>query len=45
MDIKDGLVEIDPGDIDQLASSPGRFSSESSNDPSYGFGRVVYFYD
>ncbi|CAK9198095.1 unnamed protein product [Sphagnum troendelagicum] len=32
MDIKEGLVEIDPGDIDQLASSPVRFSSESSND-------------
>ncbi|CAM6039827.1 unnamed protein product, partial [Sphagnum compactum] len=31
MDIKEGLVEIDPGDIDQLASSPVRFSSESSN--------------
>jgi hypothetical protein len=32
MDIKEGLVEIDPGDIDQLASTPVRFSSESSND-------------
>jgi hypothetical protein len=32
MDIKEGLVEIDPGDIDQLASSQVRFSSESSND-------------
>jgi len=32
MDIKEGLVEIDPGDIDQPASSPVRFSSESSND-------------
>jgi hypothetical protein len=32
MDIKEGLVEIDPGDIDQLASSPVRFSSQSSND-------------
>jgi len=32
MDIKEGLVEIDPRDIDQLASSPVRFSSESSND-------------
>jgi hypothetical protein len=32
MDIKEGLVEIDPGDIDQLASSPVRFPSESSND-------------
>jgi len=32
MDIKEGFVEIDPGDIDQLASSPVRFSSESSND-------------
>jgi len=32
MDIKGGLVEIDPGDIDQLASSQARFSSESSND-------------
>ncbi len=32
MDIKEGLVEIDPGDIDQLASCPVRFSSESSND-------------
>jgi hypothetical protein len=32
MDIKEGLVEIDPGDIDQLASSPVRFSSESGND-------------
>jgi hypothetical protein len=32
MDMKEGLVEIDPGDIDQLASSPVRFSSESSND-------------
>jgi hypothetical protein len=32
MDIKEGLVDIDPGDIDQLASSQVRFSSESSND-------------
>jgi hypothetical protein len=32
MDIKEGLVEIDPGDIDQLVSTPVRFSSESSND-------------
>jgi hypothetical protein len=32
MDIKEGLVEIDPGDVDQLASSQVRFSSESSND-------------
>jgi hypothetical protein len=32
MDIKEDSVEIDPGDIDQLASSPVRFSSESSND-------------
>ncbi|KAH9544647.1 hypothetical protein CY35_12G005500 [Sphagnum magellanicum] len=32
MDIKEGLVEIDPGDVDQLASRPVSFSSESSND-------------
>jgi hypothetical protein len=32
MDIKEGLVETDPGDIDQLASSQVKFSSESSND-------------
>jgi hypothetical protein len=32
MDMKEGLVEIDPGDIDQLASSQVRFSSESRND-------------
>jgi len=32
MDIKEGLVKIDPGDVDQLASRPVSFSSESSND-------------